>query len=63
MRLSGDRNKKQDVSMKAFMCHNCSKQVRLINSKIKHSDMIGLLNQSENCCNKTDFAYQYTRKI
>lgn len=51
--------------MRAFMCRNCSEQIRIIGDVMdfKNSDMEEFLNNTQKCCKKSDWVYQYTRKI
>ena len=50
--------------MKAFMCRNCSEQIRIVGDviDIKNTDMETLLDMSQKCCNIPDWIYQYTRR-
>lgn len=49
---------------KAFMCCNCSEQIRILGDVLtfKNSDIEGLLSVSQKCCNHPVWIHQYTRR-
>lgn len=49
---------------KAFMCANCSEQIRIIGDKLdfKNSDMETFLTNNQKCCDMSKWVYQYSRK-